>query len=360
MLDRKEIMRPGAPLTGTAFTVVRYLGSGSMGAAYEVVHRELGKSFVAKVLHSDLVEHVEAVGRLRREWRLLASIGHPCVVAVSDAGVTQDGIPYFIMEHLMGETLAARMKRKAWRLREILPIAMQVAEGLSAIHAMGIVHRDIKPANVFLTHPHGLKILDFGIAKMQGLAPCLTKKGATLGTPRYIAPEQAMGHEPDFRADLYSLGIILYEMLSGHHPFEDARTPVEMMIAQTNWTVPVLPERSSVESALNELVLALLAKEARMRPRSASHVALELAQVNAKLLQARALGPPIVSQASGIPEHDLGVALDNTRRRSAFLGCWRKQIGCGRQRVHSLERFLYGVAALVATGLSWVACQLVR
>ncbi len=266
--------KPGSIVPGTNYRVLRPIGSGAMGAVYEVMHGELDKVFVMKVLHRDLVEHEDPVRRLRRECRLLARLHHPNVVSVTDAGMTHDGIPYFIMERLEGETLYARMRRRSdWRVADVLWLVLEIVEGLMAAHEAGIVHRDIKPSNIFLTNPSGVKLLDFGIAKMLGMDAALTARGVTLGTPRYMSPEQACGNVAEFRSDLYSLGIIMFELIAGTHPFEQAQSPAEMLIAQASWKAPPLPlGKVGRAKDVVGLVAELLSKVPSERPATAANV----------------------------------------------------------------------------------------
>jgi eukaryotic-like serine/threonine-protein kinase len=272
-LQRRRF-KPGSMIPGTNYRVLRPIGSGAMGAVYEVMHGELDKVFVMKVLHHDLVEHEDPVRRLRRECRLLALLQHPNVVSVTDAGMTHDGIPYFIMERLEGETLYARMRRQSgWRVADVLRLVLEIVEGLVAAHEMGIVHRDIKPSNIFLTNTSGVKLLDFGIAKMLGTDAAVTARGVTLGTPRYMSPEQACGNVAEFRSDLYSLGILMFELIAGTHPFEQAQSPAEMLIAQASWRAPPLPlAKVGGAKDLVGLVAELLSKVPSERPATASCV----------------------------------------------------------------------------------------
>ena len=220
MSQGRRKFKPGTTISGTNYRVIRFIGSGAMGAVYEVLHSELDKVFVVKVLHQDLLEHDDPVRRLRCEWRMLARLEHPNIVSVTDAGMTQEGIPFFVMERLHGETLLSRINREPrWPVASAVRLTTEILDGLMAAHAIGIVHRDIKPSNIFLTQRAGVKLLDFGIAKAFGTNATATARGVTLGTPRYMAPEQACGKIADFRSDLYALGVILYENHRGPASF---------------------------------------------------------------------------------------------------------------------------------------------
>ncbi len=271
MSQRRRKFKPGSVISGTNYKVIRHIGSGAMGAVYEAVHCELNKIFVVKVLHQDLVEHDDPVRRLRCEWQLLARLEHPNIVSVTDAGFTNDGVPYFVMERLEGETLYSRMNREPrWSVQSCVQLALELLDGLVEAHAKGIVHRDIKPSNIFLPRQFGAKLLDFGIAKLLDSDAAITAKGVTLGTPRYMAPEQACGQIADCRSDLYSLGVILFELVAGEHPFAQAQTPVEMLIAQAGWEPP--PLRIGGVGQTDEFIAIvgkLLSKNPKDRPATA-------------------------------------------------------------------------------------------
>lgn len=205
------------------YEVARVLGEGGMGTVYEVKHASLGRGFAMKVLRRDLAEDAELCARFTQEAKATAAVKHPNIVGISDFGKVQDGRPYFVMELLVGRTLATVLKAQG----PVEPvrgagIVAKVASGLGAAHAAGVVHRDLKPENVFL--PDGgvqddVRVVDFGAAMLAG-ASRLTKAGIVFGTPHYMSPEQAAGQRVDHRADVYSLGIIMYEMFSGRVPFE--------------------------------------------------------------------------------------------------------------------------------------------
>jgi serine/threonine-protein kinase len=226
---------PDDPLIGTVlagrYVIERRIGEGGMGLVYEGLHRDIDKRVAIKVLRDELSRRPEVVARFRQEAKSASRIGHDNIVDISDFGETTRGSSYFIMEYLDGEDLANVLGRDATvdpgRACEIV---LQCCRALSATHAKGIVHRDIKPENIFLTTRDGVsdfvKIVDFGIAKMSDVeldgAPGrkLTKTGMIFGTPEYMSPEQAAGKDLDHRVDVYALGIILYECISGRVPFE--------------------------------------------------------------------------------------------------------------------------------------------
>jgi serine/threonine-protein kinase len=279
---RASQLDPGTLVPGTHYRVLRRLGSGGMSSVHEVVHERLGRHFVVKMLLSELAFRDDLVARVRREWRALAKLEHPNIVAVTDAGVTSSGLPYFVMERHPGQTLAQRLRRlPAVSLAEALDIALQVLAGLAAAHAIGIVHRDVKPANIFVPDAGPIKLLDFGIAKydfdiakyVADANIATTSIGIRLGTPRYMAPEQVRGKRVDARADLYAFGLVLFELVSGSHPFDYAKGTDAVLDAHlTKTPVSLASVVPGVPSALSRLVAQLLAKDPCQRPASAEDV----------------------------------------------------------------------------------------
>jgi len=206
------------------YEVLEPLGEGGMGTVYKVRHVALDRLFAMKVLRRDLAADPDLAKRFVQEARATAAIRHPCVVAITDFGDMEDGVPYFVMELLEGETLATRIRARGLvPPRAALAIGKQIADGLSASHAANVIHRDLKPDNVFLVGRRAaeeeIRIVDFGAAKIVGGSK-LTRPGIVFGTPYYMSPEQASGQPIDGRADVYSLGILLYEMVTGRVPFE--------------------------------------------------------------------------------------------------------------------------------------------
>ncbi|MBI5489942.1 MAG: serine/threonine protein kinase [Deltaproteobacteria bacterium] len=209
------------------YRVERKIGEGGMGAVYQGEHVEVGNKIAIKVLHDEYSRDVEVVRRLKQEARVAGTLGHKNIVQVFDFSQMDDGTHYLVMEFLEGETLADYLAREGpVSPRFILPVALQVLDALVAAHSRGIIHRDLKPENVFLTtgaDPHAhVKVLDFGISKMRvgGDDLHLTKTGTVLGTPYFMSPEQASGKKDiDARTDIYALGVILYQALTGQYPF---------------------------------------------------------------------------------------------------------------------------------------------
>jgi serine/threonine protein kinase len=265
----------GEVVPGTKYLVVSQIGQGGMGSVYEVEHVELGKRFVLKALLDQFCQRQDLVQRLRNEWRSLGRLEHPHIVSVSDAGVAANGAPYYVMERLYGESLAGALGRLGrFSLEDSLRIAAEVLEGLGAAHEIGIVHRDVKPPNIFVTQSGIAKLLDFGIAKLtDGASVELTGRGIAIGTPRYMSPEQAAGERVDGRADLYAVGLVMFEMLSGCGPFDGCESH-EVFLAHLTRQPPRLGELvAGIPSELDDFVATLLAKRPADRPQTAGEAA---------------------------------------------------------------------------------------
>jgi serine/threonine-protein kinase len=264
----------GEVVPGTRYRVTRLIGAGGMGRVYEVEHVELGKRFVLKALQRELLRREDLVARLRNEWRALARLEHPNIVNVTDAGTSDNDVPFYVMERLEGETLSALLHRHRRLVpQQALAIAAGILDGLHAAHQIGVVHRDVKPPNIFLTAPTTVKVLDFGIAKIKDAKDVITARGLAVGTPRYMSPEQAHGSPVDARSDIYATGLMLFEMVSGVGPFDDARDHNELLLAHLGRKAPLLSSISVVAPELDAIVAGMLAKDPRERPPSARHVA---------------------------------------------------------------------------------------
>ncbi len=248
------------------------LGEGGMGVVFAATHPVIGKRAAIKVLRPGLCEDEIAIARFIDEARAVNRIGHPNIVDVFAFGELADGRSYFVMEWLVGESLRTRAARGRLELDEVARIVIDVAIALEAAHDAGVIHRDLKPDNIFLVAtkhgPPTVKLLDFGIAKLSGtdrIAANATATGEMIGTPQYMSPEQARGQSIDARTDIYSLGVMLFELLAGRPPFR--ATNAMDMIAQ-HLTEPAPPVRSLVDVPpfVGETVDAMLAKSADERP----------------------------------------------------------------------------------------------
>ncbi len=253
--------------------VTRMLGEGGMGAVYLAEDQALGRRVAVKVVSDRFTATPAARDRFIREARSMATVEHPNVVRVYSFGEVEDR-PYFVMEYVEGESLAQRLKRGRLPIAEAVAILRDVVAGLEAAWEKGIVHRDIKPSNILLDGRGRARVADFGLAKPTAEAAdaSLTESGSFLGTPHYLSPEQARAEKVDFRSDIYSLGIVLYEMLAGARPF-DGSTPFEVVSKHLHQHAPPLRDRRpEVPEPLVRLVSGMTAKDPEHRPRSYGEV----------------------------------------------------------------------------------------
>jgi serine/threonine-protein kinase len=280
------------PLIGTTidgrYEVRGLLGEGGMGTVYEVRHKMLGRSFAMKLLRRDVARDPSLTERFIHEAKATASIKHPNIVSITDFGELADATPYFVMELLVGQTLAEFIRaRSPISIARTYPILIQIAGALGAAHEAGVVHRDLKPENVFLTQRPGpdpldgadeVKVVDFGAAKVLG-ASRVTKAGIVFGTPHYMSPEQASGQPVDHRADIYALGVIMYEMLTSRVPFE-AETYMGVL-TQHMFVEPrplrlSRPELADRPGGLEDIALRALAKKPEDRYQTMNSVRADL------------------------------------------------------------------------------------
>jgi eukaryotic-like serine/threonine-protein kinase len=256
------------------YKIEALLGRGGMGAVFLASHRRLaGKQVAIKILHTEL-EDAEIVARFRREAEIAAKLNHPNIVGVIDYNLTPEGMPYLVLDYLEGETLAQRVARGPMALDHVLSIVRQVGSALAAAHRAGIVHRDLKPQNIFIvpTEVDGrvveiAKVLDFGISKIRGSQTVKTQDSALLGTPQYMAPEQATGQHAnvDERTDVFALGAIVYEMLCGQPAFQGASIPEVVFKVVYEQPAPLAPQVPSVPLSIVSAVSQAMAKPSHER-----------------------------------------------------------------------------------------------
>src|SRR6187431_479863 len=224
-LTHRMSLAPGTHLG--RYEIVSPLGAGGMGEVYRARDSRLDRDVAIKILPESVARDPERLARFEREAKAVAALSHPNILALHDAG-TEDGTTFAVMELLDGETLRDRLASGPLPVRRAIDTAVQVARGLAAAHAKGLVHRDLKPENVFLVADGQVKILDFGLAKAADPgdssatathAPAMTDPGTVIGTVGYMAPEQVRGHAVDARTDLFALGSVFYEMLTGQRAF---------------------------------------------------------------------------------------------------------------------------------------------
>jgi serine/threonine-protein kinase len=257
---------------GDAYVVQQLVGVGGMGRVYRAEQRALSRVVAIKVVHRHLLGDRDSISRFYTEARAASSLNHPNSVSVFDFGRTDDGVMYLVMEYLRGKDLARIMHEEGpLPLTRIIEIGIGVLGALGEAHARGVVHRDLKPENIIIERLRGgtdlVKVVDFGLAKVRGIEPAEAARGLVAGTPDYMAPEQARALEVDGRSDLYALGVVLFELLSGRLPFIDD-TPAKVMTRHVMEAPPnpaqIAPYRGIPESFV-EVVLKALAKEPKNR-----------------------------------------------------------------------------------------------
>jgi len=286
-------LQPGSILG--EWRIEQQIGEGGMGTVYSAVHTMIGKRAALKVIRARVAEQLHAADRFLQEARIVNQIQHPNIVDIFALGRLDDGRPYLVMELLHGESLGDRLDRGRVSAPEAIEMLLQICQALAAAHACGVVHRDLKPDNIFLAGPT-VKLLDWGIAKMKDRpadAMDVTGEGSMVGTPRYIAPEQARGLPVDERTDIYSLGCIAHELFLESPPFT-ADNVADLLVAHLR--EPVAPPSEvwpDIPAVLDRLIVGMLEKDAATR--------MSLAQVIDALEQARVeLGSRVgLAQGSG-------------------------------------------------------------
>jgi eukaryotic-like serine/threonine-protein kinase len=266
---------------------------GGMGEVLEVEDVRLGRIAAMKVLREELSGRWEHAARLENEARVLARLGGRRAPAVYELGSLEDGRPYFVMERLVGRDLADRPRARL-AVSEAVRIVTELLVTLEELHAAGVVHRDLKAENVFLTDDGRVVLLDFGLAREVGGDLRMTRHGVALGTPRMMAPERSTNGPGDERSDLYAVGLILYELLAGRGPFDDAETLDALQLAHRRRLPKPLSERGVVVPArLEEVVSRALAKAPRARFECAGQMRLALeGSVQALEDEVTTLDPP--------------------------------------------------------------------
>ena len=284
-----------------------------MGVVYEAEDLNLGRQVALKFLPDDLARRPESMERFRREARAASSLNHPHICTIYDLA-EHEGQTFLVMERLEGKTLQDRLGAEPLTPSRVIELGLQIADALEAAHGKGIVHRDIKPANLFVTERGDIKILDFGLAKLRSeplsadsempterAEKSLTKSGSTIGTVAYMSPEQARGEELDAKSDLFSVGVVLYEMATGRLPFDGATAAVIFSGILGQEAVPPSQVTHTVPAGLEAVILRLLEKDPELRYQSAADLKADLKRLlrdtgsesRASVTVAAAQAPPV-------------------------------------------------------------------
>ncbi|MBL7075363.1 protein kinase [candidate division KSB1 bacterium] len=267
------------------YKILEKIGEGGMGVVYKAEDTKLKRTVALKFLPQEFTRDEEAKERFVHEAQAASALDHPNICTIYEINETEDGQTFIAMAYYEGETLKEKISKESLPIDEALDIASQVAQGLSKAHEKGIVHRDIKPGNIIVTNDGVAKIVDFGLAKMAG-ASRITRAGSTLGTAAYMSPEQARGEEVDYRTDIWALGVVLYEMLTGQLPF-----PGEYESAVIYSILNVDPKsprdfREDIPAELEQVVIKMMKKEISQRYVSVTEFKTDLGKIKSTLMGA--------------------------------------------------------------------------
>ncbi|MES1204503.1 MAG: protein kinase [Pseudomonadota bacterium] len=345
-------------LIGGRYRVHRLRGEGGMGRVYEAEHIEIGKRVAVKILHPGYSQTPDLVERLRREARAASRIGHPNVVDVTDSGTTDDGAFFFVMEYLEGRELGEIIfEEKGLDLRRTIGITIQICRALQAAHKAGVIHRDLKPENVLLVERDGqqdfVKVLDFGIAKnvtdqeddsKENPRRKLTNPGVAMGTPEYMAPEQAAGRVADARSDIYAVGGILYEMLAGRAAYEGSNFMEILHKKATERPAPITGFRRDIPPEIEDLVQRTMAKDPAQRPQTMEDLERELNEISWNCL------PAVVATRTPLSaDMPRPIVLHGPRDGGGFVWDWLRE---DRRRLAGMAAAAFVAVSLAVFGIS--------
>jgi TolB-like protein/predicted Ser/Thr protein kinase len=329
--------------TFSHFKITGRLGAGGMGVVYEAEDLNLGRQVALKFLPEDMASRPESLERFRREARTASALNHPHICTVYDL-VEHEGQTVLVMERLEGKDLQDRLGAQPLDTSRVIELGLQIADALEAAHGKGIVHRDLKPANLFVTERGDIKILDFGLAKLRSeplaadsempterAEKSLTKSGSTLGTVAYMSPEQARGEELDARSDLFSVGVVLYEMATSHLPFDGATAAVIFSEILGKEAVPPSRVAHAVSAGLEAVILRTLEKDPDLRYQSAADLKADIKRLqrdtgsesSSTVAASVAQAPAAQTRSKTAASRGIWVAAGAAVVGLAALGIWR-------------------------------------
>jgi serine/threonine-protein kinase len=359
--DDRIAVREGDVLA-EKYCVERVLGSGGMGVVVAARHLRLEERVAIKFLHPDALTNAEAVARFEREARAAAKIKSEYVARVSDVGTLDNGCPYMIMEYLEGEDLAEWVQQRGpLAIDQAVEFILQTCEAMAEAHGLGIVHRDLKPANLFcIRRADGLlsiKVLDFGISKIaSGPGLDMTRADAVMGSPLYMSPEQMLSaRSVDARSDIWSMGVILYELISGRAPFRGENLPEVCMSIASQPTPPLRATRPDTPSNLDAVLAKCLQKDRKKRYSNVAELAAALAPFGPKRARASVDRITRIIGSAGLSESALALPPSSNPSSEpsgpATMASWGQTAARGRR--HRVG--LLGIAAVAGLGVGAIA-----